>query len=372
MTRRLRSLDDDPKLVAQVWLATRLVLALVAVFVMRRYELSFVEVVRRWDVEHFLGVARNGYANPLDVAFFPGLPALLRGGMLVGLAPEVTGVLLALVGSVFSTWAIYRLGGGVAACLWLIAPTTIFTAVPYTEALFCAAAFWAWERARQGHWATAAGCAALACTFRVSGLFLIGALVVMAITEPPLGRADTRSGRLLRLGWLLLPAAVLAGYAYFLHGLTGSWTAWFDAQTRGWSRSFTTPWQSLQHTLTAASPTAWPGRPEVAWVFRAEIVSMAVGLVTTIWCLTKRWWAEASWVGIQVLAFGISYWFMSVNRALLLWFPTFILASWLLQWRPRGNAGLVLWRLLGAVLLAIDLVVMVVWAWLFLSGRWAS
>ena len=55
-----------------MWLATRLVLALVAVFVMRSYELSFVEVVRRWDVEHFLGVARNGYANPLDVAFFPG------------------------------------------------------------------------------------------------------------------------------------------------------------------------------------------------------------------------------------------------------------------------------------------------------------
>ena len=37
-----------------------------------------------------------------------------------------------------------------------------------------------------------------------------------------------------------------------------------------------------------------------------------------------------------------------------------------------SEAAEVFRRVLGAVLLAIDLVVMVVWAWLFLSGRWAS
>ena len=36
------------------------------------------------------------------------------------------------------------------AVLWLFAPTAVFTTVPYTESLFCAAAFWAWERARRG------------------------------------------------------------------------------------------------------------------------------------------------------------------------------------------------------------------------------
>ena len=29
----------------------------------------------------------------------------------------------------------------------LFAPTAVFTMVPYTESLFCAVAFWAWERA---------------------------------------------------------------------------------------------------------------------------------------------------------------------------------------------------------------------------------
>ena len=59
----------------------------------------------------------------------------------------------------------------------------MFTTVPYTESLFCAAAFWAWERARADRWPAAAVLAASACTLRVSGLFLIGALLVMIITS---------------------------------------------------------------------------------------------------------------------------------------------------------------------------------------------
>jgi len=36
-------------------------------------------------------------------------------------------------------------------------------------------------------------------------------------------------------------------------------------------------------------------------------------------------WGEASWVGVQVVAFSLSYWFFSVNRATLLWFPLWIM-----------------------------------------------
>ena len=57
--------------------------------------------------------------------------------------------------------------------------------MPYTESLFCAAAFWAWERARADKWAAAAALAAIACTVRVSGLFLVGALLVLMIADDP-------------------------------------------------------------------------------------------------------------------------------------------------------------------------------------------
>ena len=60
------------------------------------------------------------------------------------------------------------------------------------------------------------------------------------------------------------------------------------------------------------------------------VTTLAVGLAVTIWCLVKRRWPEATWVGLQVVAFTTSYWFMSVNRALLLWFPL---------WEEVGRLG---------------------------------
>jgi hypothetical protein len=176
-----------------------------------------------------MSIARNGYADPLEMAFFPGLPGVMRAGALIGLPMPVTGALLALICSLVAALALFRIGGTVPACLWLIAPTAVFTTVGYTEAPFCAAAFWAWERARAGKWWPAAGLAALACTLRVSGLFLVGALAVMAVLGDGQWR-DGRAGKAVRpvartpaaiagrLAPLLLPLAVLAGYVVYLHG----------------------------------------------------------------------------------------------------------------------------------------------------------
>jgi len=206
--------------------------------------------------------------------------------------------------------------------------------------------------------------AAVAASVRVSGVFLIAAMVVLALTQ---AGASRERGR--RLAWLGLPVAVVAAYLGYLYAITGSWTAWLDAQTSGWARGFAWPWQSLQHTLNVLAPGAYADHPEWRWVFAAEIVSMAVGLVVTIVQLAQRRWAEATWVGLQLVAFGTSYWFMSVNRAVLLWFPLWILVGRLVEGRGRQPA----WRVVLVSLLAVvALAVQAVWAWLFFTGRWAS
>ena len=217
--------------------------------------------------------------------------------------------------------ALYRLGGAPAAIAWLLAPTAVFTMVPYTESVFCAAAFWAWERATAKQWGAAAVLAAVAAAVRVSGVFLIVALAVLAITSA--GSSRDKGKRLL---WLLFPLCVVVAYLAYLYSMTGNWAAWYEAQAAGWSRGFTWPWDSLRHTFEAFAPGAYADHPEWAWVFRAEVVSMAVGVVVTLASLVRRRWGEATWVGLQVAAFSVSYWFMSVNRAVLLWFP---LWTWL-------------------------------------------
>ena len=377
VARRLKS--DDALLVVQVWLATRLMFAIVAVTIAVTERRSLDSVVAQWDVAHFLTIGTQGYADPNNMAFFPGWPLVLRVFTEFGLSPVLMGSVVALVCSLLAAFALRRLAGAWAAVAWLLAPTAVFTAVPYTEAAFCAAAFWAWERAEQRRWGQAALLAALACTLRVSGLFLIGALVLLALTQPLRGRGSRGSGRPagrsraggrgVALAWLLLPVAVLGGYVLYLYGLTGSWTAWFSAQADGWHRGFHWPWEALRnHWDVLWRPT--PEHPEWVWMYRGEIVAWSAGVVVTFVCLARKRIAEAGWVGVQVLAFSLSYWLMSVNRAVLLWFPLWKLIGEFIDARAKHpTRG---WLIVAWVVGLLAWALQIAWARLYFTGGWAS
>ncbi|HQD60498.1 MAG TPA: mannosyltransferase family protein [Propioniciclava tarda] len=357
--------DADARLVVQVWLGTRLLLLITAVLVALRTGRRLPNLLGNWDVAHFVAIAKNGYAVQTDMAFFPGLPLVLSLAYRVGADPVIWGTVLALVTSALATWALYRIGGRWAAIAWLLAPTSVFTLVPYSEAPFCAAAFWAWERATRKHWGAAAVLAGLACTLRVSGLFLVGALAVLAVSQA--WTARRASGLVRSLPWLLLPLGVLASYAVYLYGRTGSWTAWFSAQAAGWKREFTWPWDCVMNSWRSLQPGMYADHPEWVWIFRAEFLSMIVGVLVVIVLLLRWRVPEASWVGVQVLAFSISYWFQSVCRAVLLWFPLWTLIGEFVEPRTRGA-----WRWFWAVVIVVALTVQVGWSVLFYLGMWAS
>jgi hypothetical protein len=373
------------RIVIQAWLASRGSIAVVALLLALAEHRSLTDMVSNWDVQHFTRLAVGGYLAEPDgilMAFFPGLPTLLALLLQFGIPVAVGGVILSLACSAVAAAALLRLGGPWAAVAWLFAPTAVFTTVPYTESLFCAAAFWGWERARAGRWLPAVALAAVACTVRVSGVFLIGALLVMIITS----RAPSRV-KLRRIGLMSLPVAVVVAFAAFLHGLTGSWTAWYHAQSTGWVRQLTWPWQSFLNTIPAVVPGAYADHPWWAAVFRGEMVSMAVGLAAVGWCIVRSvrarrtgettLWGEASWVGVQVLAFSLSYWFFSVNRATLLWFPLWIMLGRWVEGRPgKDGPGRPARRLVRPMLIslafAVEIVLMLWWSWLFFTGHWAS
>jgi hypothetical protein len=376
-----RSASTPGRIVIQAWLASRGMIVGVALVLAVVQGQSITNMVSNWDVQHFSKLAAEGYLADPDgtlMAFFPGLPAIFWLFEQLGVPVAITGVVLSLACSAFAAAALYRLGGPWAAVAWLFAPTAVFTVVPYTESLFCAAAFWAWERARSDRWLAAAALTAVACTLRVSGLFLIGALLVMIITEK-----DPAAAKLRRAALMLIPAAVMMAFGTYLYALTGSWTAWYSAQTTGWVRELTWPWQSFLNTIPATLPGAYANHPWWAAVFRGEMISMAVGVGVTVWCIVvslrarkhpnepdRPMWGEASWVGVQILAFSMSYWFFSVNRATLLWFPLWImLGRWVAG--PTRLSPPVHRVLVGAAFL-VEIVLMLWWSWLFFTGHWAS
>ena len=67
-------------------------------------------------------------------------------------------------------------------------------------------------------------------------------------------------------------------------------------------------------------------------------------------------------VGLQVVAFATSYWYFSVPRATLLWWPLWIgLAT------VAARRRWVMW-----VYLSVSVPLMAIWAATFLTGRWAG
>jgi hypothetical protein len=376
------SIASSPgRIVIQAWLASRGMIVGVALVLAVVQDQSLTNMVSNWDVQHFSKLAVDGYLADSDrtlMAFFPGLPGIFWLFGQLGVPVAITGVVLSMACSAFAAAALYRLGGPWAAVAWLFAPTAVFTVVPYTESLFCAAAFWAWERARSDRWLAAAALTAVACTLRVSGLFLIGALLVMIITD-----TNPAAVKLRRAALMLIPASVMMAFATYLYAVTGSWTAWYSAQTTGWVRELTWPWQSFLNTIPAILPGAYANHPWWAAVFRGEMISMAAGVGVTIWCIVvslrarkypngtdRTMWGEASWVGVQLVAFSMSYWFFSVNRATLLWFPLWImLGRWVAgptRLSPPAH------RLLVVAAFIVEIVLMLWWSWLFFTGHWAS
>jgi hypothetical protein len=376
-----RAASSPARIVIQAWLASRGLIAAVALVLAVMQHRTLTNMVSNWDVQHFSQLAAGGYfadPNGTLMAFFPGLPVIFWLFNQLGVPVAITGVVLSMVCSALAAAALYRLGGPWAAVAWLFAPTAVFTVVPYTESLFCAAAFWAWERARSDHWLAAAALTAVACTLRVSGLFLIVALLVMIITD-----RKPAAVKLRRAALMLIPASMIMAFATYLYVLTGTWTAWYRAQATGWVRELTWPWESFLNTIPAIVPGAYANHPWWAAVFRGEMISMAVGVGVTAWCIVvslrarrspngpdRTMWGEASWVGVQVLAFSMSYWFFSVNRATLLWFPLWImLGRWVAgpsRFSPPAH------RLLVAAAFTVEILLMLWWSWLFFTGHWAS
>lgn len=367
---------------AWVWAVSRLALIATALIVVLRADpgtMTFATAVSHWDVQHFVGLARDGYQvageDSTRMAFFPGLSILLAPFVALGLPGPLVGLVISAIASAVAAAALFRLGGFWAAALWLIAPTAVFGFVAYTEAPFCACAFWAWVYAREDRWGPAALLAAGACTIRVSGVFLLGALGIMILTRR-MPDGTTLGHRILdwlrRLVWLLIPAATVFAYLLYLFIRTGSWTAWQDAQQAGWSRAWALPTESVLRTIDVIAGPAYDDRPGWDVVFTFELVSVAVGLVAVGWLWRRRQWAELSWIAVQLLAFSLSEWLMSVNRAVLLWFPVWVIAAELIERRPASPAGRLIRRVGLAGWLVVSVAVMLWWAGMFYRSQWAS
>lgn len=334
---------------------------------------SFLDAWNHWDAKHFQSIAVLGYSgsDPIDVAFFPGYPAALAAlfwagvpsiaaGLLVtAAASAVLAVQMAKLGSWYATCRgdapeVAKRAGTVTAVLLIISPYAVFLYAGYSEALFLAFALLAWNASVRYRWLPAFAWTAAACLVRVNGVFLAAALMVAVLAG-----LRARTSRVRDLGWVVLPVAAVGAYLTYLYALTGSWSAWMDAQRDGWARYFVGPVESFTTTVKIVlGVLGFP--PGYEWAAVADIVAAAVGVIVVGLLAVRRDWPGVTYLTLTLAPLLTSTYYMSVARSSLLWIPMWLLLGRALTWKRNR---LYVW--LG---LTVPITVLVFGG--FLAGRW--
>jgi hypothetical protein len=251
-----RALADDFRLDAgliTIFVASRLIVlvaALVAEYLIPRNPLlnpgadgPLLRSLTSWDGWYYLGIAANGYqADPVagaysNIAFPPLYPAIV--GLLSFPFPAYAGVVAVVVSNVAFLLALgllVRLGtpylgrrrASLAAALLVIYPFASVFAMAYTESLFLLLMLATFLAAERRHRAWAGIFLALTVLCRVQGVALVLPLAILMLRQD--GWRPTAS-----LLWLLLGPLAAIGFFAYIAAVTGSPTAFLDAQ-QAWGR----------------------------------------------------------------------------------------------------------------------------------------
>jgi hypothetical protein len=236
-----------PRILA-VFIATRLVLVLLALFVDVSLPLDYdrpayshtpvLESLTGEDAVYYLGIAAEGYhlqpikENHLDWAFFPLYPLVVRLASIVFLGNvAVAGVVVANLALLAALAALYRLSvrymdseTALRAVAYLtIAPGAVAFGMAYTDSLFLLLAIGAFMAAERRQWLLMGVLYALATLTRPPGVLLGIPLAFFAI---PAIRARNWFPALA----LVLGPLALVGFCAYLGLLTGDFLATFHAQ----------------------------------------------------------------------------------------------------------------------------------------------
>lgn len=297
-----------------------------------------------WDAAHYATVATAGYTQPLQAAFYPLFPLLIRIATPLTLGdPLLAGVVLAngfALGALvlFRTLAERELGrqGARRALLYLaLFPAGLFLAAGYSESLFLLLSLACFLALGRERWLAAGALVALATLTRPVGVLLVAPLAWTAFEawRAAGGEGVARRDMARMLAAVALPLVALGGFAAYLAGRFGRLTAAAEAEGSGeWRRALSWPWDG---PLRAASVVLRdnPGHALHAALdlgFTALFVALAIGA----WRWLPRPYALYCWAALALILLlpmhGYDWAALASNaRFLLATFPLFfVLARW--------------------------------------------
>jgi hypothetical protein len=245
----------------------------------------------RWDAEHYLRIATQGYFGT-EPAFFPLYPLLIRIVSAFTGSHLVAGLMVSNAASFLALLYLYKLVeheynrhvAQRATFFVSIFPTAIFFSAVYSESLFLFLTVASFYYVRERRWVTAGAFGFFAALTRSEGVLLAAPLFIEWVV------AAREGGREFFRYWLddvvkplvgmaLVPLG-LAAYMAYLWVINGDPLRFSHVQSH-WGRYFAPPWVSLfntVHKIVAAHSTQTVANESLELIFTLlMIVVLAVG-----------------------------------------------------------------------------------------------
>lgn len=293
-----------------------------------------------WDTVHFMTIARSGYPNAHESAFFPLYPLLTHGVMLITGHTLFAGLLVANIAGLGTLVVLYRLidmdfGGEIAwrsVLYFTIFPTAFFLAAAYSESLFFLLVLLCFYYLRRGHWWLAGVAAILAALTRATAVALFIPCVYEYLRQHDF---QWRKFRLDVLSCFGAPAGI-ALFSLYCAIQFGDPLSFSHAEHTVWNRTLMFPGESFLYSIQAILV-----RPILNFYSMHNVVNLGIGLFMLAilvlsfvgpWKFAKKDWAYPLY-GVTIYLFTISVAIPSLepldslDRYLLGIFPAFIVLA---------------------------------------------
>jgi len=332
------------------------------------------EIWNHWDVNWFSDLSTRGYRAMGRVvdgaqvhdgsAFPPAMPALMRAGSAIGMAPAASGVLLSaffLIAALGLLYVLVRDDHDASMARWtlvfvLVYPFALFLGTGYAESLVLLAAVGAWLAARRGHWWLAGVAVGVALLAKIVFILLLVPLGLEALAwGGGLAVAFNRRAAA-RLVALVAPALLaLGGWMLYLQVAFGNPVRFLAAQ-KGWGRAVGLPLAQVGYIFDGSRNAG------VRFIDAVDSLSILLLAAMTVYVYRRVRPTYAVLLGLLLAVFTFNTSLISNGRHLGVLFPIFIGFAVMTENRRWLRPVLVVAQLPLALLLVTR----------FATGHWAG
>lgn len=316
---------------------------------------NFWESFGNWDGGHYTSIARVGYGQKYQYAFFPLYPLIIRAVNLVTHNFIVSGVLISIIAGFLGMNLLFQMlkkdfSKEIAektVISFLFFPTSFYLLTAYSEGLFFFLAVLTFYFLGKNKLLLASLTAALASATRLAGLAVVAGLLTEVMIMQKLNW---------RNWYVLLSLSGFLLYCLFLFQKTGD-PFYFITAENHWQRSVVVPGLSFWETLQNLGAPGFIGSHFNVFLDLLFAI-LGAGLAIRAWRFLPAGFAIYSFfsVAIPLLTPTLS----SIPRFLLPIFPFFILIA-----KMKNTSLVFLYQMLSVMLLSI-------FAVLFINGYWVS